>query len=377
MQWVWPTTANCLHPFNQGPNPKGVAIGGSAGRPIVASAAGKVVYSGSGLRGYGKLIIIKHNNTYLSVYAHNRELLVKEGERVSKGQRIAEMGSTDSDRVGLHFEIRRLGKPVDPLKYLPPGGGVMNEENHVASDDAQEEAFLATQEQAPRRTTPVPICSSDVTQLYFNEIGHNHLLTVEEELRYARLAKTGEFQARQKMIEHNLRLVVNIAKHYANRGLALLDLIEEGNLGLIHAIEKFDPERGFRFSTYATWWIRQSIERAIMYQSRTIRLPVHVIKELNTVLRAMRHLETHSDREPTVEDVAHLVGRGPEDVRRLLVLNERMASLDAPLEIDPMLSVGESLADENCLTPEARLESRRSKSRSRPGSTSSRSVSAM
>jgi len=122
LQWVWPTNGKLLHAFNQGPNPKGVAIGGSAGQAVVASAAGKVVYSGSGLRGYGKLIIIKHNNTYLSVYAHNRELLVKEGERVSKGQRIAEMGSTDSDRVGLHFEIRRLGKPVDPLKYLPPEG---------------------------------------------------------------------------------------------------------------------------------------------------------------------------------------------------------------------------------------------------------------
>ena len=121
-RWIWPTTGKLLHPFNQGNNPKGVAIGGSPGQPIFASAAGKVVYSGMGLRGYGKLIIIKHDNTYLSVYAHNRELLVKEGERVSKGQRIAEMGNLDAERVGLHFEIRRLGKPVDPLAYLPPDG---------------------------------------------------------------------------------------------------------------------------------------------------------------------------------------------------------------------------------------------------------------
>jgi len=121
-QWMWPTTGPLLHGFDEGPNPKGVAIAGNPGQPIVASAAGKVVYSGSALRGYGKLIIIKHDNTYLSVYAHNRDLLVKEGERVSKGQKIAEMGSLDSDQVGLHFEIRRQGKPVDPLKYLPPQG---------------------------------------------------------------------------------------------------------------------------------------------------------------------------------------------------------------------------------------------------------------
>jgi lipoprotein NlpD len=120
--WIWPAQGRLLHAFNAGANPKGIAIAGEAGQPVIASAGGRVVYSGSGLRGYGKLIIIKHNENYLSVYAHNRELLVKEGERVAQGQRIAEMGSTDADRVGLHFEIRRLGKPVDPLQYLPDPG---------------------------------------------------------------------------------------------------------------------------------------------------------------------------------------------------------------------------------------------------------------
>jgi len=201
-----------------------------------------------------------------------------------------------------------------------------------------------------------PDILSDVTQLYFNDIGQNELLSVGEEVRYARRVREGDFSARQTMIEHNLRLVVNIAKHYNGRGMQLLDLIEEGNLGLIHALEKFDPERGFRFSTYSTWWIRQSIERAVMCQSRTIRLPVHVIRELNMVLRAMRHLETHSERDPTADDVSHLIDFPVDRVRRLLSLNERMTSLDAPLDIDPMLSVGESIADENALPGDIRLE---------------------
>jgi len=197
---------------------------------------------------------------------------------------------------------------------------------------------------------------SDVTQLYLHEIGLNPLLSAEEELRYARRAAQGDFAARQKMIERNLRLVVNIAKHYLNRSVPLLDLVEEGNLGLMHALEKFDPERGFRFSTYATWWIRQNIERAIMNQSRTIRLPVHVIKELNLVLRAKRHLESHGDREASVEDIAPLLGKPAEEVRSVLAHNEHMASLDAPLDLDPMLSIGESISDEHGVNPEAGLQ---------------------
>jgi len=196
----------------------------------------------------------------------------------------------------------------------------------------------------------------DVTQLYLNEIGQAPLLNAEEEAALARRVVQGDFAARQTMIERNLRLVVNIAKHYANRGLALLDLVEEGNLGLIHALEKFDPERGFRFSTYATWWIRQNIERAIMNQSRTVRLPVHVIKELNIYLRAQRHLETHGVTDATSSDIAALTGHPVEDVRRIMQLNERVASLDAPLDVDPSLSLGEAIADDNAHLPDEMLQ---------------------
>ncbi|MDD2741823.1 MAG: RNA polymerase sigma factor RpoS [Rhodocyclaceae bacterium] len=199
----------------------------------------------------------------------------------------------------------------------------------------------------------------DVTQLYLNEIGAKPLLTPEEELATSRCVRAGDFAARQKMIEHNLRLVVNIAKHYLNRGIPLLDLIEEGNLGLIHALEKFDPERGFRFSTYATWWIRQNIERGIMNQSRTIRLPVHVVKEINVVLRAMRHLESESveTREHSVERIAALIDKPVADVQRILLLNEHIASLDSPLEIDPGHTIGEAIADENSADPADLLQS--------------------
>jgi RNA polymerase nonessential primary-like sigma factor len=170
----------------------------------------------------------------------------------------------------------------------------------------------------------------DATRLYLNEIGASKLLTAEEEVQLARQAQKGDIESRQRMIESNLRLVVKIARRYMNRGLALLDLIEEGNLGLIRAVEKFDPERGFRFSTYATWWIRQTIERAIMNQTRTIRLPIHVVKEINVYLRAARQLAQIQDHEPTVEEIAELLDRPIAEVKRMLGFNERITSVDTP-----------------------------------------------
>jgi RNA polymerase nonessential primary-like sigma factor len=166
----------------------------------------------------------------------------------------------------------------------------------------------------------------DATRLYLAEIGFSPLLTAEEEVYFSRRARRGDEAARKRMIESNLRLVVKIARRYMNRGLPLLDLIEEGNLGLIHAVKKFDPEKGFRFSTYATWWIRQSIERALMNQTRTIRLPIHVIKEINVYLRTARELRQQLDREPTVEEISAVLDREPAEVDRMLGLNDRLVT---------------------------------------------------
>ena len=221
-----------------------------------------------------------------------------------------------------------------------------------ASEDEEQQEPAAAEPQAP----VFGEAQLDATRLYLSEIGYSPLLSAEEEVYFGRLALRGDASARRRMIESNLRLVVKIARKYLNRGLPLLDLIEEGNLGLIHAVEKFDPERGFRFSTYATWWIRQTIERAIMNQTRTIRLPIHVIKELNLYLKAARKLSNELDRDATAEEIAAVMDKSPEDVKRLLGLNERVASVDSPISRDGDRLLLDAIPDENNTDPSRLLQ---------------------
>ncbi|HSW53203.1 MAG TPA: RNA polymerase sigma factor RpoS, partial [Sulfuricaulis sp.] len=225
------------------------------------------------------------------------------------------------------------------------------EETPVKAAAEEDEPETAAKE--PRDTY---YSHADATRIYLKEIGFSPLLSAEEEVFFARKAQKGDGKARKRMIESNLRLVVKIARRYMNRGLSLLDLIEEGNLGLIRAVEKFDPERGFRFSTYATWWIRQTIERGIMNQTRTIRLPVHVLKEINIYQRAARYLSQKLDHEPSPEEVANLLDKPVEDVKSMLGLNERVASVDAPLDDDPDRSLLDAIADERTPDPEKVLQ---------------------
>lgn len=191
----------------------------------------------------------------------------------------------------------------------------------------------------------------DATRMYLSEIGVSPLLTAEEEVTFGRLALQGDQAARKRMIESNLRLVVKVARRYLNRGLPLLDLVEEGNLGLMHAVEKFDPERGFRFSTYSTWWIRQTIERALMNQTRTIRLPIHVIKEINRCIRTRRELSQTLDKEPTYEEIGNKLEITADKVSHLLKLYERTISIDTPLASDSEHTLVDTISDQNIPGP--------------------------
>jgi len=196
----------------------------------------------------------------------------------------------------------------------------------------------------------------DATQIYLREISRYPLLTAEQEIEYARKARKGSEEFRKRMIVSNLRLVVRVSRNYIKSGMPLLDLIEEGNMGLIRAVEKFDPERGFRFSTYAIWWIRQSVERAIMNQNRTIRIPIHISKELNSYLRTSRELAQKLDHEPTPEDIAEATGKSVKEVSDVMRLNQRVTSVDTMIGERKNNSLVDILEDEQGHTPEGDLQ---------------------
>jgi len=258
--------------------------------------------------------------------------------------------TNQEDEVTTNISIDNVEDSVDSgeLDLEPADNSSLN------ADDDTGNAVVAKKTSYSR--SEVTDRDLDATRLYLSEIGFSPLLTAEEEVYYARLINKGDENARKRMIESNLRLVVKIARRYLNRGLALLDLIEEGNLGLIRAVEKFDPERGFRFSTYATWWIRQTIERAIMNQTRTIRLPIHVVKEINIYLRAARHLSQKLDHEPSPEEIAEMLDKPIEDVKRMLGLNERVTSVDVPLGRDSDKSILDAIPDEHNVDPAVLLQ---------------------
>jgi len=239
----------------------------------------------------------------------------------------------------------------DGPKAKPSNGGVGITSGQLSTDAADVD-FETAKAKPPHKLDH----SFDATQLYLNEIGYTPLLTADEEKHYARLAINGDEPSRQRMIESNLRLVVKISRRYFNRGLTLLDIIEEGNLGLIRAVEKFDPELGFRFSTYATWWIRQTIDRAIMNQARTVRLPIHVVKALNVYLRAARELRKKLDHEPSAEEIANLLDCPVADVERMLGLNERVVSIDEPFSNGSDGSMADSIADSQMSDPSELLQ---------------------
>ena len=214
-------------------------------------------------------------------------------------------------------------------------------------DEEEDEAIFAA------NSKYIDDISDDSVRLYLREIGKIPLLNAEEELELAQKVVAGDPKAKDQMAEANMRLVVSIAKRYVGRGLDLLDLIQEGNTGLLRAVEKFDPDKGFKFSTYATWWIRQAITRAIADQARTIRIPVHMVETINKLLRTQRRLTQELNREPTNEEIAEEMELDVEKVEHIMKIKQDISSLDANVRDDEEDSVlGDFIEDEDTVTPE-------------------------
>jgi RNA polymerase primary sigma factor len=243
----------------------------------------------------------------------------------------------------LYAEMEEDGITLVPIDE--PTKKEISDEDEWAVEEDSEEVIVED-------TSYMDDIADDSVRLYLREIGKIPLLTAEEELALAKRVKSGEKRAKDQMAEANMRLVVSIAKRYVGRGLDLLDLIQEGNTGLLRAVEKFDPDRGFKFSTYATWWIRQAITRAIADQARTIRIPVHMVETINKLLRTQRRLTQELNREPTNEEIAAAMEMDVDKVEHIMKIKQDISSLDASVRDDEEDSVlGDFIEDEEAKTP--------------------------
>ena len=254
---------------------------------------------------------------------------------------VSEIDLDESDIEDLYGHIEKQGielvEDVDPAIKVSP--------------DAERSDGRRGRRRKKEALDLKPDMTTDSLQLFLKDIGKVRLLTAQEEVDLAKRIERGDLDAKQKMVESNLRLVVSIAKNYRNQGLPFLDLIQEGTLGLVRAAEKFDYRKGFKFSTYATWWIRQAIARALADKARTIRIPVHVVEKLNKIGRAERKLVTELGREPTPEEIADVTGIDPEEVDSIKRSAQSPVSLEKPVGDEEESEFGQFIADEKAESP--------------------------
>ena len=275
----------------------------------------------------------------------------KEGNNITYGQIAEELGDVNPEEMeDILNQLEKHG--IDLLKGQSSGGSVEEELDKITDEDINLEEIEEIDLDDLKYANMIDIISvDDPIKMYLREIGKIPLLSEEDEIRYATKALEGDQYSKDKLVESNLRLVVSISKRYIGRGMLFLDLIQEGNMGLIKAVEKFDIRKGFKFSTYATWWIRQAITRSIADQARTIRIPVHMVETINKLVRTQRHLLQQLGREPSVEEIAADLGFTPEKVREIQKVSQDPVSLESPIGEEENSHLGDFIPDEDGLTP--------------------------
>lgn len=275
----------------------------------------------------------------------------KEGNNITYGQIAEELGDVNPEEMeDILNQLEKHG--IDLLKGQSSGGSVEEELDKITDEDINLEEIEEIDLDDLKYANMIDIISvDDPIKMYLREIGKIPLLSEEDEIRYATKALEGDQYSKDKLVESNLRLVVSISKRYIGRGMLFLDLIQEGNMGLIKAVEKFDVRKGFKFSTYATWWIRQAITRSIADQARTIRIPVHMVETINKLVRTQRHLLQQLGREPSVEEIAADLGFTPEKVREIQKVSQDPVSLESPIGEEENSHLGDFIPDEDGLTP--------------------------